>query len=248
MSRKEELLVAWERVPFLRSLPNECKEQLLPYAELKMVSNGERLWYEGENAEQFSFMIRGRVKLVKTNESGRDTILEMPASGELLCGNAVSCFIPYCCSAECMEDGTMVVILLRRDILALVEQEPEVARNFVREITCRGIHLCERVEELSGGQVEQRIALLLLKLADRAGVPLEGGAIKIRIPLSRQDLADLCGTTVETAIRVMSRLKKLGVVETAARGFLIKNRQQLELVSQGVRPGTPKLPIVPIAK
>ncbi len=30
MPRKEEILVAWRRVPFLRSLPDVCKEQLLP--------------------------------------------------------------------------------------------------------------------------------------------------------------------------------------------------------------------------
>ena len=40
--------------------------------------------------------------------------------------------------------------------------------------------------------------------------------------LSRQEIADLVGTTIETAIRIMSRWQKDGLVETEKDGFLIR--------------------------
>jgi len=245
MLTREKIIEALERIPFFRSLEDEVREKLLPYAELRVLKAGERLWFEGQNSERFSFVARGRVKLVKNAYGGRDTILEMPAQGDLLCASAVCSFVPYCCSSESMEDDTEVVLLPRRDVLALVEQKPNVARAFVREVTCRAIHLCQRVEELSGGQVEQRIALLLLKLADRMGRADENGLIRIRIPLTRQDIADLCGTTVETTIRIMSRFKKKQIVDKITRGFLITDRKELELISKGVhKTGHPPLPTV----
>jgi len=100
------------------------------------------------------------------------------------------------------------------------------------KLTDRGLGMCRRVEELSGGQVEQRIALLLLKLADKSGVVRPGEGIQIPIRLSRQDLADLCATTVETAIRVMSRLDKDGVVRSTRTGFVVISRDRLDEIAR----------------
>ena len=47
----------------------------------------------------------------------------------------------------------------------------------------------------------------------------------------RTELADLTGTTIETAIRVMSRWSKQNLVHTEKDGFLIVNRQGLESLS-----------------
>jgi CRP-like cAMP-binding protein len=59
--------------------------------------------------------------------------------------------------------------------------------------------------------VERRVARQLVKLARRAGVPAAAG-VRIVVPLARQDVADMAGTSVETAIRVLSRWRQLGLV------------------------------------
>ena len=224
----------FERVPFLRALSPADRELLAPYTESRILARGEALWSEGQPSGEFSFVVRGRMKMVKAAHNGRQTILEMGGPGDLLCANAVCGYLPYCCSGLCMEEGSEIVVLPRRDVLALVERSPMAARAFMREITGRGVNMCQRVEELAGIKVEQRIAMLLLKLADRAGVPLQKGGIRVPVPLSRQDIADLCGTTIETSIRVMSGLRKKGVVTNAARGFVVECRESLEqIVNQG---------------
>ena len=50
---------------------------------------------------------------------------------------------------------------------------------------------------------------------------------------SIENLADLCGTTLETAIRTMSRLARERIVTTAAWGFVITNRPELERLARG---------------
>jgi CRP/FNR family transcriptional regulator len=80
------------------------------------------------------------------------------------------------------------------------------------------------------GSVEHRMARLLTTLAERTGQKTKDGVF-IPIALSRQDIADLVGTTIETAIRVMSRWHKEGVVETERKGFRIRDPQALAATS-----------------
>jgi CRP-like cAMP-binding protein len=71
------------------------------------------------------------------------------------------------------------------------------------------------------GSVEYRAARLFSTLAERAGQKHAEGVF-VPIHLSRQEIADLAGTTIETAIRLMSRWQKDGIVDTEKDGFLIR--------------------------
>jgi hypothetical protein len=51
------------------------------------------------------------------------------------------------------------------------------------------------------------------------------------VPLSRQELADLVSTTFETAIRVLTRWERAGVVSTDADGFTLHDVTSLTAVS-----------------
>ena len=223
------------RVPFLRALDAPDRERLRPYVEFRRLPRGGRVWSQGDETSAFGFVVHGRVKLFKTSEAGKEAIVDLCGPGALLCASAVSCFAPYCCSAGAMEDDVEVALVARRDVLELLERSPAAGRAFLREVTVRGMSLCQRVEELTTGQVERRIATLLLRLADQVGIAREGEATWIPIALSRQDLADLCGTTIETAIRVMTRFRREGVVRSAARGLVVTDRAALTRAARGAR-------------
>jgi CRP/FNR family transcriptional regulator len=81
--------------------------------------------------------------------------------------------------------------------------------------------------------VQQRVCALLLRLVEQAGTPLPEGQTRIALKLSRQDLADLCGTTLESAIRIMTRLSREGTVRTTASGFVVRDRLKLEALARG---------------
>jgi CRP/FNR family transcriptional regulator len=81
------------------------------------------------------------------------------------------------------------------------------------------------------GSVEYRAARLFQALASRMGQKRAEGLF-IPLPLSRQEIADLLGTTIETAIRIMSRWQKDGLVETEKAGFLIRDTAALREISE----------------
>jgi CRP/FNR family transcriptional regulator len=53
------------------------------------------------------------------------------------------------------------------------------------------------------------------------------------LTLDRQELADLTGTTIETAIRIMSRWGKENVLRTEKDGFVMLDRLMLQELADG---------------
>ena len=209
------------------------RRALASAAEIYSLERGGRCWSEGRPSDEFSWVVRGRVKLVKLSECGRETIVETVAPCEMLCASAPCGFATYCCTSVAMESGTEVLTLRRADVLRVIERGSPAVTGMLRALASRGKNLCSRIEVLSSGQVTQRIAKLLLRLADRVGVERSGHGTWVPIALSRQDIADMCGTTIETSIRVMSRLAQQGIVKTQSRGFMIVSPSALEAAVRG---------------
>jgi CRP/FNR family transcriptional regulator len=119
------------------------------------------------------------------------------------------------------------VVIPRPIFFRLLEEHPSLVRGLMLGMTIRLVELTNRLAELSGARIEPRFARLFLKLAGDMGRPERGGTF-IPLSLSRQELADMTGTTIETAIRIMSRWGKENILHTDKDGFVIINRTSLE--------------------
>jgi len=53
------------------------------------------------------------------------------------------------------------------------------------------------------------------------------------LPFTRQEIADMAGTTTETAIRVMGRLRESGLIRSARGKTIILDEAKLRLLSEG---------------
>ena len=105
-----------------------------------------------------------------------------------------------------------------------------MVRGLLTGLTHRLVELTNRLAELSGGRVDARLARFFLKLATDMGQSRPDGTF-IPLALSRQELADMIGTTIETAIRIMSRWGKENLVLTEKDGFVVVDRGALEAVA-----------------
>src|SRR5690625_4190812 len=85
--------------------------------------------------------------------------------------------------------------------------------------------------ELSTLPVDQRIARILYRLAEKFGEQDDEFGLLIQMPLTRKDLADMAATTTETASRVISRLKKDGIIHAGRQWIAIEELQELETLS-----------------
>jgi CRP/FNR family transcriptional regulator len=219
--------IPFSAIPVLSSLTEDDRRALEPLCELRAYEKGATIFEEGGPANDIYFLFLGRVKIVKT-AGDRDLILEILGPGEPVGAVAVYERRPFPATAVTLEPSG-VISIPSREFFSLIEKRPEITRRLLAGLTLRLMALNRRMADMTGS-VEYRIARLLSTLAERAGQKSEHGVF-IPIALSRQDIADLVGTTIETAIRVMSRWQKEGVIETEKKGFRILDPTALAALS-----------------
>lgn len=209
-----------------RRVTPEDRQRIAEHARVRVYSKAETIFTEGEPSEFFFTITAGRVKIFKTLPSGKDVILEIFGPGDPFGAVAAYEGRPFPATAVALEDTTCILIP-RRAFFSLLEEHPSLVRGLLLGLTIRLIELTNRLAELTGGRVEARFARFFLKVAENSGRQERGG-IYIPLPLTRQELADLTGTTIETAIRIMSRWGKDNLVRTEKDGFVLVDRQALE--------------------
>ncbi|UCE72291.1 MAG: Crp/Fnr family transcriptional regulator [Nitrospiraceae bacterium] len=206
-------------------LTREELNTIRPYFEELNLRKDNYVFMESDPSDFLFSASKGKVKIIKHSAAGKDIILEIKLPGELFCCSAVLDSRPFPESAQAMEDGTVLKIS-RRNLLKIMDQFPllkdEMGRYTSRKL--RDAH--EILRDIASETADKRIAHVLLRLADTAGVE-EGGYTKIDFHITRQEIADMIGSTVETCIRMMSRFQKEGMIVSSDNRIMI-NKQALE--------------------
>jgi CRP/FNR family transcriptional regulator, nitrogen oxide reductase regulator len=214
------------RLPFFRRLSAPLRARVADVARLKPPERGEVIFSEGDPSDAFMVIVDGRIKVFKATPAGKEIILEIFGAGDPLGAVAVYEGAPFMASAVALEPSR-VLRIEQRAFFKLLEDDPALVRGLLSGLTIRLAELTRRLAEMSGARVEARFARLFLKLCDQIGRAERGGTF-VPMPLARQELADLTGTTIETAIRIMSRWQKEDVLHTDKDGFVVLNREALE--------------------
>jgi CRP-like cAMP-binding protein len=228
--REERLRTALRSTAMFRGLSAEDLARLQAIASLRDYQRGEALWQAGDAADAFTLIVRGRVKVVGHGPSG-DVIFEIFESGEPVGAIAVYDGIPYPAAAVAMEAVTLVRVP-RAEYFHLLDRYPQFGRAVMRELTRLSIALLRKLRDMRGQKVEMRIARLFLTLAKRME-PGKAENVVIALQLTRQEIAELVGTTVESAIRVLSRWGREGLVVTHESSFAIPSLDRLREVAEG---------------
>ena len=100
----------------------------------------------------------------------------------------------------------------------------------------------DRIRELSVERVEQRVARMVLRLANKVGVK-ESGGIRIDMPLSRQSLAELTGTTLHTVSRILSEWQRAGLVDAGREQLVLLRAHDLVMIAEDMPKRSPPLPL-----
>jgi CRP/FNR family transcriptional regulator len=206
-------------------------ERLVAVARTRSLDRGAHLWHAGEAAESLTIIRSGLVKVVKAAQSGRRSICGLFGAPDTVGDAAVLRGIPYPADALVASVTACIIELPRDNILNAIEHEPRLGMSCAHAVQNKLSALLDKIDVLSAGAVEARLATLLLNLYERFGDELEDGSCIVPVVLSRQELAELVSTSFETAIRVMTRWEREGIASTTTNGFVIENRRQMVRVA-----------------
>ena len=213
-----------KKVPFLKGLSAaEINKVSQKFGETRF-RKGEYLYLEGESSDRLYVIRQGKVKITKGSSCGKEIVLDVVSVGEICGGSSVYSQINPA-SALAAEDVTSYG-LSKKDFLQLLETYPHLSTQFIIYLGQKLMKAHEMMMSLVASSVEKRIAALLVGLCEKHGSAVKDG-IRINLRLTRQDIADIVGTTVETAIRVMSKLRKKGILTTESKHIVVTSKDRL---------------------
>ncbi|AWM88490.1 helix-turn-helix domain-containing protein [Microvirga sp. 17 mud 1-3] len=191
-------------------------EKLFAVQPTAKYAAGEGIFWEGDAASDIFQLTEGCLRLYRILPDGRRAILGFKFAGEML---GLSCESTYCCTAEAVTP-VRLHRLSRARLQAMSETatqlQPLLFRKLFEEIRAAQQHI------IVLGQLgaEERTAHFLMSSARRTGAD-QRRPIIIEMPMTRQDIADHLGLTIETVCRVMSKLKRDGLVALEGRHKVI---------------------------
>jgi CRP/FNR family transcriptional regulator len=205
------------------SLGQEELEALSRLAGKRTFKPNEFIFWEGDSPDYFYVVTSGRVKAVKHATSGKEFIIAFFGPGEMFGEVAVFENKPYPASTQAVA-VTEALAIRREDFLKFLVSHPQVALSIINVLGGRLRDASDRLKDLAGERVEQRLARILLMLLEKLGKTL---------PFTRQEIADMAGTTTETAIRITTHLKERGIIRTARGKIIIEDETKLKLLAEG---------------
>jgi CRP/FNR family transcriptional regulator len=201
----------FKRCKIFKDLSQSEIKELASFAIPVVFQKGKFIFRDGDPANFFYLVQEGLVQVYKISSSGKNVTFTIAAPGDTLNASALS-VESYFVSTQAMNDVT-VLRIGRKEFLAFLSKHVEVATGIIAILAQRLNREYERIVDIVGEEVELRLVHCLCILANKFGTTLS---------LTRQELANFAGTTTETTIRVLSKLKKKGVIScSASRGEIV---------------------------
>lgn len=209
--------------PFFKNLSVEDQERLITQSHEQQCSAGELLIRQGQPAERFFLVLKGRVKLYRISADGQEKVVEIIQAGQTF-AEAVMFMqrseYPVC--AETLE-AVQLISFPNRLMLTLLQESPQACLHLLGHMSMRLHQRLGELETLTLQNATQRFALYLIQqLDDRSQETVD-----IELPLPKRLIAARLSMQPETLSRIMARLNQDGFIEMRGRNIHIPSIDRL---------------------
>jgi len=194
-------------------------EEVHDLAIRKTFRKGQVIFSQGEAAEGFYSLIKGRVKIFKVNLEGKEQILQFVSPGYPFAEAALFAGKTYPAGAQAVEDSA-AYFFESDGFRKLIINRPTIAINMI--VTQAGYlrRHARTIEDLALREVSGRLAgYILEKTLDSSNFDLD---------ISKSQLAARIGTVGETLSRTLTKLAEKGFIKVRGRHIEVLNRGGLE--------------------
>lgn len=203
---------------------NDCVDEVNAEKICTPYKKGEIVFKKGSRPFGVYCLNRGKVKLVKTGDDGKEQIVRLIKPGDPFGYRSLLSNDLYQASAVCLEDSG--VCFIPKDLfLSVLTKDGNLSMemmhllsNDLRKAEIQLTHLAQK-------SVRERTAESILLLAETYGYLNNTETIDVQ--LTREELASYVGTATETVIRILADFKKEGVIEIDGRQIEIKDKKKL---------------------
>jgi len=187
-------------------------------------TKGQMILLEDDLGQTFFVIGGGSVKITRLSDDGREVILAMLGEADFFGEMSLLDGAGRSANVVALE-ASEVLTLARNDFLEILQDYPKLSISLLEELTQRIRKSDQQIESLSLSDVEQRIGITLIRLAEELGT-IKRGSVKIKNLPYQQDIANMAGTSRETVSRTFKLLEEKGLVTREGRKLTIYNFNQ----------------------
>lgn len=197
-------------------------EDLFLHKIIKTYSGKQLIYKEGDTPRFVYFLNSGKVKIVKMNKDGKEVVLELCNSGDFFGYWGALEDHDHAETAEVIEESEIWQIPME-DFKHLLQTNTEVSSKFLKLLSKNLLIKESKILELAYESVRKRVANSLVVMCDIYG---QEGNFTMKIP--RELIASMAGTSVETAIRMLTEFKNDGYINVNSSEITIVNYDKLK--------------------
>lgn len=198
-------------------------EDLTSGRNINTYKKKQAIYTEGNHPNRLYFIQKGKVKTIKTNDTGKELTVGLFNEGDFLGYTALLEGTVYKESAQAIED-TEIAIIPKEEFEELLNHSKEATQKFIKLLAK---NITEKENQLLGlayNSLRKRVADALLSLQAKFQ---KQNQETFSIHISREDLANIAGTATESLIRTLSDFKSEKLVEIKDGNIIITNEKKL---------------------
>ena len=191
---------------------------------IKSYKKKDVIYSEGNDPVYLFFLSKGKVKLTRSHEYGKELITTLFKEGDFFGYTSLLEGGVYAENAEAMDDCE-VCLIPKEDFLSLMYNNMGVMKTFIKMLSDNIAEKEKQLVNLAYSSVRKRVADALVKLQERFE---KDGKENFSISISREDLANMVGTATESLIRTLSDFKHDRLIEIKGSNITLLDFEKLK--------------------
>ncbi|AYK08161.1 Crp/Fnr family transcriptional regulator [Brevibacillus sp. 7WMA2] len=224
---KEDLIQKHVRsIPLFNELLDEELQTIVDISQVRTYKARSFVFLQGDSLDRIFFIHSGKVKIQKTDKTGREQIVSVLQAGEMFPHAGFFQKGTFPANAEILELAELVVIPIV-DFENVLLQYPRLCITLFKTLEEKIVDLQNRLEEKILHDTYEQIIMLLLRLCKSNGIQIQD-KYKITTQFTNRELASMIGTSRETINRTINRLKRKKLIDIDENGFFILTPERLQ--------------------
>jgi CRP/FNR family cyclic AMP-dependent transcriptional regulator len=213
------------QAPLFLALDPEGAAALRASLTERSVAKGEIIFQEGEPGDRLYVILEGKVKLGRSSNDGRESLLAILGPGEMF--GELSLFDPgpRTSTAAALTDA-VILALSNEQLRPWLAGRPEVAAALLQALARRLRRTNEAMADLVFSDVPGRVAKALMDLGEKFGeITAEG--LMVTHDMTQEELAQLVGASRETVNKALADFAQRGWIRLESRQVMILDVERL---------------------
>lgn len=190
------------------------------------LDRGQFVFFEGDEAASLYLIESGVIEANVVHGDGKVYIFHFIFPSEVF-GEGVVYEQDYYPFSTVARKEALVWKVPKEDLLSAIDSDPAFKAYMLRLVGQKLDSSYVKARCIAGERVEKRVACILLKTIDQQHGIYSHCVEKLDTPLTNRDISGLIGSTEETVSRVMSRLKKEGIISLEDKHLVVLDREGL---------------------